>query len=127
MAARGDNSKPRPGGVVDMEPFRRAVSGCADVMIARGAVADPFLALRIRGVLDEVPSPEDWLSLQAHLAEYWRQIVGRVSSRHAPGRLKLLLSYLRRTWPQADALYGAVRPLRDVAAISALLGVGLYE
>jgi cobaltochelatase CobT len=28
MAARGDNSKPRPGGVIDMEPFRRAVSGC---------------------------------------------------------------------------------------------------
>ncbi|WP_242218724.1 cobaltochelatase subunit CobT [Shinella zoogloeoides] len=28
MAARGDNSKPRPGGVVDMEPFRRAVTGC---------------------------------------------------------------------------------------------------
>ncbi|WP_313196292.1 cobaltochelatase subunit CobT [Shinella zoogloeoides] len=28
MAARGDNSRPRPGGVVDMEPFRRAVTGC---------------------------------------------------------------------------------------------------
>ncbi len=102
----------------------RELSGCADVMLARGAVADPFLALRIRGGADEAPSPDDWRALQPHLADYWRKILGRVSARHAPGRLKLVLSYLRRTWPQADALYGTVRPLRDVSAISALLGVG---
>ncbi|MFC3074891.1 cobaltochelatase subunit CobT [Shinella pollutisoli] len=28
MAARGDNLRPKPGGVVDVEPFRRAVTGC---------------------------------------------------------------------------------------------------
>jgi len=28
MAARGDNSKPRPGAPVDAEPFRRALTGC---------------------------------------------------------------------------------------------------
>lgn len=28
MAGRGDNSRPRPGAVVDVEPFRRALTGC---------------------------------------------------------------------------------------------------
>ena len=28
MAGRGDNSKARPAGIVDVEPFRRALTGC---------------------------------------------------------------------------------------------------
>lgn len=99
----------------------RAVSGCADVMIGRGAVADPFLALRIKGVLGERPSPDDWLALLPHIGDYWEKLSGRVLPHHAPGRLKLLLSYFRRTWPQGDALYLAVRSLRDPAAIGRLL------
>jgi cobaltochelatase CobT len=42
MAARGDNSKPRPGGVVDMEPFRRAVSGCVRAVSGDGEVEVTF-------------------------------------------------------------------------------------
>ena len=100
----------------------RAVSGCADVMVARGAVADPFLAMRIRGEREAQPTPADWQALAPHLVGYWQKISARVLPRHAPGRLKLLLSYLRRTWPQADALYGELRPLREPAAISGRLG-----
>jgi cobaltochelatase CobT len=28
MAGRGDNSKGKPGGPVDTEPFKRALAGC---------------------------------------------------------------------------------------------------
>jgi cobaltochelatase CobT len=42
MAARGDNSKPRPGGVVDMEPFRRAVTGCVRAVSGDGEVEVAF-------------------------------------------------------------------------------------
>jgi len=97
------------------------VSGCADVMIGRGAVCDPYLALRIRGLLDEEPSPQDWLALLPQIGGYWQALHGRVLSRNAPGRLKLLLSYLRKTWPEAGALYAAVRPMRDPSAIAQLL------
>jgi tRNA-dihydrouridine synthase C len=99
----------------------RAVSGCADVMIGRGAVSDPFLALRIRGVMDETPSPQDWLALLSYLCGYWTALQGGVLPGKAPGRLKLLLSYLRKTWPQADALYLAIRAIRDPAAIGLML------
>jgi len=99
----------------------RSVSGCSDVMIGRGAVADPFLALRIKGLMDEKPSPEDWSALLPHLAEYWEKVHTRVLACHAPGRLKLLLSYFRRTWTEAIDLYAAVRTIRDPLAIPGVL------
>ncbi|MFT3847427.1 MAG: tRNA-dihydrouridine synthase [Propionivibrio sp.] len=99
----------------------RAVSGCADVMIGRGAVADPFLAQRIKGRRDAQPSPDDWRALVPHIVDYWERVQRRVYAAHAPGRLKLLLSYFRRTWPEAVALYDAVRPVREPAAVSRLL------
>lgn len=103
------------GEVWTVEDWRccRAVSGCADVMIGRGAVADPLLVERIRGEREERPNVRDWRELLPSLREYWEKAHRRVLPCHVPGRVKLLLSYWRRTWPEADALYGAVRGLRD--------------
>lgn len=95
----------------------RSVSGCADVMIGRGAVADPFLAARIRGTRPEAPSQDDWRDLLPVLGEFWERLQRRVLPCHVAGRIKLLLGYWRRTWPEADALYGWVRPMREPAAI----------
>lgn len=90
-------------------------------MIGRGAVADPYLALRIKGLMDEKPSPEDWHALLPHIAEYWDKVHSRVVACHAPGRLKLLLSYFRRTWPAAIELYAAIRTIRDPLEIPHVL------
>ncbi len=84
----------------------RAQSGCADVMLGRGAVADPFLARRLRG--EEVPG---WEALLPLLARFWLGVCGKVSPRHAPGRLKQWLGLLRRNYPEAEALYRSLRPL----------------
>ena len=102
----------------------REVSGCEDVMIGRGAVADPFLARRIKAGEEFVETPDrsrEWLALQPLLADFWRQVQERVEARHAPGRLKLWLNALRQTFAEAETLYLAVRPLREVAAVSAVL------
>lgn len=103
----------------------RAVSACDDVMIGRGAVADPFLVRRIRAlnagdrILEQRHA--DWLEFLPLLAEYWQQVQVRVEWRHAPGRLKLWLNSLRRTFVEAEALYWAVRPLRDVQQATRML------
>lgn len=103
----------------------RTVSGCDDVMIGRGAVADPFLARRIkaRGMVagDVADRPAEWAELQPLLAEFWRQVQGRVEARHAPGRLKLWLNSLRQVFAEAEALYLALRPLRGADETSRLL------
>lgn len=99
----------------------RSVSGCRDVMIGRGAVADPFLAMRIKGLMDEKPSSGDWYALLPDIAEYWKKLHTRVLACHAPGRLKLLLSYFRRTWPEAIELYAAVRGIREPLEIPKFL------
>lgn len=91
----------------------RAVSGCADVMIGRGAVSDPFLALRIRGLMEQTASGEEWPAVLGLLADYLRKLQARVAARHEHGRVKMWLSYLKRTWPQAAELHAAIRRLHD--------------
>lgn len=110
----------------------RSVSGSDDVMIGRGAVADPFLARRIAaligGVLPERNRAADWLELLPLLADFWSQVLLKVDPLHAPGRLKLWLAALRRTFVEAEVLHAAVRTLRDVeetARMLALHGVPL--
>ena len=101
------------------------VTGCDDVMIGRGAVADPFLARRIRALIaGEALAEErgdDWLELLPAIADFWRLVQLRVEPRHAPGRLKLWLNWLRRTFVEADSLYLAVRPLRGIEQTAQML------
>lgn len=103
----------------------RSESGCADVMLGRGALADPFLAERIRvavsgGTMDSAAGA-DWARLWPWLNEFWLAVVRQVPARHAAGRLKQWLNLLRRKFWQAEALYQKVRPMWEAAAVSALL------
>lgn len=107
----------------------RAESGVADVMLGRGAVADPFLARRIREHA-AFPNPPDeeamrreaeWQVLRPLLADFWLRVQRKVVPRHAPGRLKQFLNLLRRSQPRAERLYQEIRPLRDPAEIDAVL------
>lgn len=111
------------GEIWSVEDYRqcRAVSGCEDVMIGRGAVADPFLALRIKGMMDETPSSSDWHALLPLIVDYWEGVHARVLACHAPGRLKLLLGHFKRTWPEAIALHEVVRVIRDPLEVERVL------
>lgn len=103
----------------------RAVSGCADVMIGRGAVSDPFLALRIRGLMDRSASGEEWPAVLRHIADYLKKLQANAGCLHEHGRVKLWLSYLKRTWPQAAELHAAIRRLHDAPAIQAVIETAL--
>lgn len=103
----------------------REVTGCDDVMIGRGAVADPFLARRIRTAGGTVDREAEWRELAPLLDEFWRRVKQCVVARHAPGRLKLWLNSLRRCYPQAEALYRRIRSLTSVADIDAVLAASL--
>jgi len=101
--------------VADFQRIREE-TGCADVMLGRGAVADPLLARRVRG-----EATAGWAELEPAIADYWAGVRRKVPPHHAPGRIKQWFGLLRRSWPEAEALYGVLRPLRRAEEIDAFL------
>ncbi len=105
------------GEVWTVDDYRRcrAVSGCDDVMIGRGAVADPFLVRRIKaelaGAAASADDAADWAALLPLVGAFWQQVQRRVAPGHASGRLKLWLNCLRGRFAAAQSLYLALRPL----------------
>jgi tRNA-dihydrouridine synthase C len=93
-----------------------AVSGCKALMLGRGMVADPGLALALRGQAEP-----GWSRLLPLLAHYWRCIAGHVAPRHRSGRLKQWLNLLRRRFPEAQEAFDRVRLSNDPQVVAALL------
>ena len=111
----------------------RTVSGCDDVMLGRGAVADPMLASRIRLRLSGAPpldAMQDWETLRGLIARFWLLANRKLAPQHTPGRLKQWLGLMRRAYPQAEALYADLRPLRHADTMSPVLrshGIAVIE
>jgi tRNA-dihydrouridine synthase C len=100
----------------------REVSGCDALMLGRGMVVDPGLALAIR-MLDETASGHhsagelSWDELSPLLLAFWQVIAVRVQPTHRAGRLKQWLNFLRRRYPEAQEAYAAVRTITDPAKV----------
>ena len=93
----------------------RELSGCDALMLGRGQVCDPGLALAISR---PGHPPLAWAALLPLMAEFWQLIKAHIEPRARAGRLKQWLNYLRRRYPQAESLYAAVRTLNDPALVS---------
>ena len=91
-------------------------SGCADIMLGRGALADPLLPRKVRG-----EAGGGWPELVPAVATYWYGVRERVMPVHAGGPLKQWLMLLRRHYPQAEALYQQLRPVKAAEDIDRLL------
>ena len=86
----------------------REVTGCDAVMIGRGMVTDPGLALAIKGQ-GGVP----WSQIPPLLATFWAQVSARVDRRHRAGRLKQWLNYLRKRYPEGQRAFDELRESND--------------
>ena len=93
----------------------RDLSGCNALMLGRGQVCDPGLALAIA---HPGHAPLAWEALLPLMAEFWQLIRAHIEPRARAGRLKQWLNYLRRRYPQAELAYGAVRTVNDPATVS---------
>ena len=95
-----------------------AVSGCDDLMLGRGAVANPALALMIRGDREaDLP----WSELRLMLQRFWLAIQVQLPPRHRHGRLKQWLLHLARQYPEAQQQFGLIRRLVEPADIERVL------
>jgi tRNA-dihydrouridine synthase C len=102
----------------------RAASGCDDIMIGRGMVADPGLARAIRGAQSSARATSvSWQTLRPLICDFWRQVSARVERKHRAGRLKQWLNFLRRRYVEAELAYSELRTINDPMLIDAWLAV----
>ena len=102
----------------------REVSGCDMLMLGRGIVTNPGLALAIRAASasaspreGEIPFHLSWEKLLPLVFDFWRLVCASLERRQQAGRLKQWLNFLRRYYPQAEVAYLAVKTLNEPAAV----------
>lgn len=116
------------GEIWTVEDWRRCreVSGAEHIMLGRGLVSRPDLALQIAAAHEGRDyRPLAWCELLPLLREFWRQAQAKLSPRYAPGRMKQWLAMLTRSYPEAVSLFAQLRREDDCQRISQLLGVGV--
>ncbi|WP_279211284.1 tRNA dihydrouridine synthase [Delftia acidovorans] len=103
----------------------REQSGCGDLMLGRGIVADPGLALAIRAAVEGGQAPAEQLAAQvfwSHLVpqvqRFWDMVCEDLEPRQRAGRLKQWLNLLRRRFPEAEQAYQEVRTQTDQREIT---------
>lgn len=123
----------------------REESGCDSLMLGRGMVTNPGLALAIRAAMagpDASPAPWgsvrpdfsltthtelspiiNWQALLPFIQEFWRLVCTRLDRRKQAGRLKQWLNFLRHHHPEAERAYVALRTLSEPAAIGQWLAL----
>jgi tRNA-dihydrouridine synthase C len=94
----------------------REVTGCQRLMIGRGLVSDPGLALAIAA---DGAHALPWSGIRALMPVFWQSVCARVAARHRAGRLKQWLHYLRQTYPEAQAAFERLRLVHDPVLIQA--------
>jgi tRNA-dihydrouridine synthase C len=99
----------------------RQASGCDALMLGRGMVSNPGLALAIAAP-GHPPLP--WNEVRVLMRDFWVLVGTHVVPRHRAGRLKQWLNYLRRSYPEAEAAYAELRTVNDPNLVGAYLGQG---
>ena len=108
------------GEIWNVEDARRCkeLSGASALMLGRGMVTDPGLAMAIRA---DMQTPLAWEQLLPLIQDFWLLVCNTQEPRQRAGRLKQWLNFLRRTYPAAEAAYMAIRTENDQARITAWL------
>jgi tRNA-dihydrouridine synthase C len=113
----------------------REVTGCQDLMIGRGMINNPGLALEIKfhdaqakGMnLDGMAKSFSWEQLWPLLSVFWQRMSLHVAPRHRSGRLKQWLNYLRRHYPEAQQAFEALRLVHDPQIMAAWLSQTVFK
>ncbi|MDP5008968.1 MAG: tRNA-dihydrouridine synthase family protein, partial [Glaciimonas sp.] len=103
----------------------RAASACDAVMIGRGLVASPGLALAIKaesGMEDKLENTAEPIGLLAWplmipvLQDFFAQCRA-ADQQYAVGRLKQWLAQLKRTYPEAEQLFARIKEERQAEIV----------
>lgn len=113
-------------------------SGSHMLMLGRGAVTDPGLALAVQQMMKmplragQAPPAEQelsgqqmagitWPQLVPLIADFWQIVCTQLEPKARAGRLKQWLNFLRRRFPQAELAYLHIKTITDTSSIDAWL------
>lgn len=107
----------------------REQSGCSDLMLGRGSVADPGLALALRAALaggtatsqlssTVLPPAVTWAQMLPHLQRFWLLVCRDLAPNQRAGRLKQWLNLMRRRYPEAETAFQSVRVLTKQSLVA---------
>ena len=104
----------------------RQDSGCHDVMIGRGIVTNPGLALALQEfdrnsnaqVTQKSHTQLTWQDMLPHLMYFWELVQKRITRKHQTGRFKQWLNFLRKHFVEAEVAYLTLRTVNDPQLIS---------
>ncbi|WP_373096338.1 tRNA dihydrouridine synthase [Zhongshania sp.] len=100
----------------------RAESQCRDVMLGRGLLARPDLALEIKSVLSGVPYQRNsWAAILRLVNALFEDSILNCAPRHVGGPIKQWLGYLRREYREAQTLFERIKRLNTASDIQAAL------
>lgn len=93
----------------------QAESGCADIMVGRGALSRPDLPRLIRADLEGRAQPElAWPTVVEALATQLEAGIAHYPAKYAGNPIKQWLGYLRRHYTEAAMLFESIKRLREV-------------
>ncbi|RFA25191.1 tRNA dihydrouridine(16) synthase DusC [Alkalilimnicola ehrlichii] len=99
----------------------RVESGCEDVMIGRGLIAQPNLAIEIKGRQQgNVSTGSNWCVAQEALRHYFEQLE-TVRPAYVQGRIKQWLHMMKPQHPEAAVLFDQVKRLQDISVLKEVL------
>ena len=108
------------GEIWTVDDYRRCRDEAAteDVMIGRGLLANPRLALAIKNQqTDTNPEKAPWREIAQLLHSFFLDTTSQYPSKFLGNRLKQWLHYLKVHYSEADALFNQIKSSRDYAFI----------
>lgn len=88
-------------------------SQCQNLMLGRGALAMPNLALVAKGMAEPMP----WSEVRQLLVDYSGYELYSEKEKYFPNRIKQWLGYLNRQYSEANELFVKIRTLHNAQAI----------
>lgn len=102
------------------------ITQCPSVALGRGAMADPYLALKIKNPNLSISKDEQWLEIKNKwLPKFIMLSVDFKSEHYALVRTKQWLKLLSRNFPQAGDLFEQIKRFKELPEAQSFLNVNL--
>lgn len=96
----------------------QVVSGCDNIMIGRGLIARPDLALAIKHhQRDESFSSFNWQQVLKLIELYLNRVEQDIAAKYVHGRLKQWLHHLQREYAEAGILFEKIKKLKEPSSL----------